>query len=42
MKSPMKKHSDAHIKKEAKRIARKNKGDEQDIYYELTQEYEKL
>ena len=28
MKSPMKKHSDAHIKKEAKRIARKNKGDE--------------
>ena len=39
MKSPMKKHSDAHIKKEAKRIARKNKGDEQDIYYELKSKY---
>jgi len=39
MKSPMKKHSDAHIRKEAKRIARKNKGDEQDIYYELKSKY---
>ena len=33
--SPMHRHNDRHIKKEAKQIARKNEGDEQDIYYEL-------
>lgn len=33
--SPMNRHNDKHIRREAKKIARKNKGDEQDIYYEL-------
>ena len=33
--SPMHRHTDRHIRREAKQIARKNEGDEQDIYYEL-------
>ena len=33
--SPMHKHTDAHMKKQAKRIARRTQGDEQDIYYEM-------
>ena len=33
--SPMHRHTDKHIRREAKQIARKNEGDEQDIYYEL-------
>ena len=33
--SPMYRHNDRHIRREAKQIARKNEGDEQDIYYEL-------
>ena len=33
--SPMHRHNDRHIRREAKQIARKNEGDEQDIYYEL-------
>ena len=33
--SPMHRHNDRHIRREARQIARKNEGDEQDIYYEL-------
>tara|TARA_R100001129_G_scaffold32708_1_gene21976 strand:+ start:3971 stop:4906 length:936 start_codon:yes stop_codon:yes gene_type:complete len=33
--SPMRRHTDAHMRRQAKRIARKTKGDEQDIYYEM-------
>jgi hypothetical protein len=33
--TPMHRHSDRHIMREAKQIARKNEGDVQDIYYEL-------
>ena len=33
--SALHRHNDKHIKREAKKIARKNEGDEQDIYYEL-------
>ena len=33
--SPMHRHTDAHMRKQAKRIARRTKGDEQDIYYEM-------
>lgn len=33
--SPMHMHNDRHIKRQAERIARKNEGDVQDIYYEL-------
>jgi len=33
--SALHRHTDKHIKREAKKIARKNEGDEQDIYYEL-------
>jgi len=33
--SPMHRHTDAHMKRQAKRIARRTKGDEQDIYYEM-------
>ena len=33
--SPMHKHTDAHMKRQAKRIARRTQGDEQDIYYEM-------
>ena len=33
--SPMHRHNDRHIMREAKKIARKNEGDVQDIYYEL-------
>jgi len=33
--SPMHRHTDAHMRRQAKRIARRTKGDEQDIYYEM-------
>ena len=33
--SPMHMHTDRHIRRQAERIARKNEGDVQDIYYEL-------
>ena len=33
--SPMHMHNDRHIRRQAERIARKNEGDVQDIYYEL-------
>ena len=33
--SPMRMHTDAHMRRQAKRIAKKTKGDEQDIYYEM-------
>jgi len=33
--SPMSMHTDAHIRRQAERIARKREGDVQDIYYEL-------
>ncbi len=33
--SPMHRHNDRHIMREAKKIARQNEGDVQDIYYEL-------
>ena len=33
--SPMHRHNDRHIMREAKKIARKTEGDVQDIYYEL-------
>ena len=33
--SPMGMHTDAHIRRQAERIARKREGDVQDIYYEL-------
>ena len=33
--SALHRHTDKHIRREAKKIARKNEGDEQDIYYEL-------
>ncbi len=33
--SPMHRHTDAHMKRQAKRIAKRTQGDEQDIYYEM-------
>ena len=33
--SPMHMHTDRHIRRQAEKIAKKNKGDVQDIYYEL-------
>ena len=33
--SPMHRHTDAHMRRQAKRIARRTQGDEQDIYYEM-------
>ena len=33
--SPATRHTDKHMKREAKRIARRTEGDEQDIYYEM-------
>jgi len=33
--SPFDRHTDKHMKREAKRIARRTEGDEQDIYYEM-------
>ena len=33
--SALHRHTDKHIRREAKKIARKNEGDEQDIYYEV-------
>ena len=33
--SPMHRHTDAHMRRQAKRIAKRTKGDEQDIYYEM-------
>tara|TARA_R100001510_G_scaffold57567_1_gene66193 strand:- start:1068 stop:1454 length:387 start_codon:yes stop_codon:yes gene_type:complete len=36
--SPANRHTDKHIRREAKRTARKNEGDEQDIYYEIKAE----
>ena len=33
--SPMHMHNDRHIRRQAEKIARKNEGDVQDIYYEL-------
>ena len=33
--SPMRMHTDAHMRRQAKRIAKKTKGDAQDIYYEM-------
>ena len=33
--SPMRMHTDAHMRRQAKRIAKRTKGDEQDIYYEM-------
>ena len=33
--SPMHLHNDRHIRRQAERIAKKNEGDVQDIYYEL-------
>ena len=33
--SALHRHTDKHIRREARKIARKNEGDEQDIYYEL-------
>jgi len=33
--SPMHRHTDPHMRRQAKRIARRTKGDEQDIYYEM-------
>ena len=36
--SALERHTDKHIRREAKRTARKNEGDEQDIYYEIKAE----
>jgi len=36
--SPATRHTDKHMKREAKRIARRTEGDEQDIYYEMLKE----
>ena len=36
--SPMHRHTDAHMRRQAKRIARRTQGDEQDIYYEMKSE----
>ena len=33
--SALHRHTDKHIRREAKKTARKNEGDEQDIYYEI-------
>ena len=33
--SPANMHTDAHMRRQAKRIAKKTKGDAQDIYYEM-------
>ena len=33
--SPANMHTDAHMRRQAKKIARKTKGDAQDIYYEM-------
>ena len=33
--SPANMHTDAHMRRQAKRIAKRTKGDEQDIYYEM-------
>ena len=33
--SPANMHTDAHMRRQAKKIARKTKGDTQDIYYEM-------
>ena len=33
--SPMRMHTDAHMRRQAKKIAKRTKGDEQDIYYEM-------
>ena len=33
--SPMRMHTDAHMRRQAKKIAKKTKGDAQDIYYEM-------
>ena len=33
--SALHRHTDKHTRREAKKTARKNEGDEQDIYYEI-------
>jgi len=38
--SPVYRHTDKHMKREARRIARRTEGDEQDIYYEMLKEKE--